>query len=406
MPTLQDIIDSAGDQQWTDDDFPPEPSSLIADWTSPEVQEYTSTWKTYEWIRATEIESLNDEEGDLALFFNDIEVADIKQGALGDCYFLSVLSMLTEYPDRVRKLFVNHELNPQGVIGVNLCKNGEKQTIFLDNYLPCGPGGAPCFTQANGNELWVLMLEKAWAKIHGSYERIVAGQSHLTYRDLTGAPSFEFQSSEEGSFDKILDADIKKYAISCSINSQDPEEEKRFKELGLVCGHAYGIIAAARVNTPEGEVELVQIRNPWGHFEWKGDWGDKSEKWTDDLKAELNFVDADDGCFWMSFEDMKKFFSRVQISKINDDYHYNFHKVVDPESEYQIILFRIEQTGEYTLSVSQVGERMYPRDSGYKYSNSRMILVRLNNGQDLNDGVTYIKGDKGFYERDAYLELE
>jgi len=33
-------------------------------------------------------------------------------------------------------------------------------------------------------------MEKAWAKIHGSFQRIEGGQAHLTMRDLTGAPSY------------------------------------------------------------------------------------------------------------------------------------------------------------------------------------------------------------------------
>ena len=57
-------------------------------------------------------------------------------------------------------------------------------------------------------------------------------------------------------------------------------------------------------------VKLVQIRNPWGHFEWKGAWGDKSECWTEDLKAELGWSDADDGLFWMCFDDFKQYFKR------------------------------------------------------------------------------------------------
>ena len=31
-------------------------------------------------------------------------------------------------------------------------------------------------------------------------------------------------------------------------------------------------------------MRLVQLRNPWGKFEWRGDWSDKSTKWTDALK--------------------------------------------------------------------------------------------------------------------------
>jgi len=36
----------------------------------------------------------------------------------------------------------------------------------------------------------VSILEKAWAKLHGDYVRIIGGLSHDTFRDLTGAPAF------------------------------------------------------------------------------------------------------------------------------------------------------------------------------------------------------------------------
>ena len=37
-------------------------------------------------------------------------------------------------------------------------------------------------------------MEKAWAKIHGSYEIIIAGDGAETLRDITGAPSFNYDT--------------------------------------------------------------------------------------------------------------------------------------------------------------------------------------------------------------------
>lgn len=48
-----------------------------------------------------------------------------------------------------------------------------------------------------------MILEKAWAKIHGSYERIVSGMSKEVMRDLTGAPSYEYETNEQGLFEKL-----------------------------------------------------------------------------------------------------------------------------------------------------------------------------------------------------------
>ena len=82
-----------------------------------------------------------------------------------------------------------------------------------------------------------MILEKAWAKLHGSYERIEAGQAHETLRDLLGAPAWEYETTDEDIYSKIHDADKKDYimAAGCSVDAQ---------EEGLVGGHAYGLIDA------------------------------------------------------------------------------------------------------------------------------------------------------------------
>jgi hypothetical protein len=48
---------------------------------------------------------------------------------------------------------------------------------------------------------------------------------------------------------------------------------------------------------------MYQVRNPWGNFEWTGDWGDSSALWTPALKREMqskgfSLVKANDGIFW------------------------------------------------------------------------------------------------------------
>ena len=67
---------------------------------------------------------------------------------------------------------------------------------MVDNYIPCrrDQNGmySPCFSTANGNELWVIILEKAFAKLHGDYVRIIGGLSHETFRDITGAPGYMY----------------------------------------------------------------------------------------------------------------------------------------------------------------------------------------------------------------------
>jgi calpain-15 len=57
--------------------------------------------------------------------------------------------------------------------------NGEVEEIIVDDFIPVNEVGEPLFCQPNKNEFWVLILEKAWAKVHGSYANIVSKPSDI-----------------------------------------------------------------------------------------------------------------------------------------------------------------------------------------------------------------------------------
>ena len=122
----------------------------------------------------------------------------MRQGELGNCWFLSAISALAEYPVRVERLFRNSHSGPNefGIYGVNICKNGQWTDIVIDDWIPVRDG-EPVFSRAQGSELWVLLLEKAWAKLHGSYHSIENGLAITALRDLTGAPCFLYKIAKE-----------------------------------------------------------------------------------------------------------------------------------------------------------------------------------------------------------------
>ena len=45
------------------------------------------------------------------------------------------------------------------------------------------------------------------------------------------------------------------------------------------------------------------MQNPWSAEYYRGDWSDGSDFWTDEFKLEAGWTSADDGVFFMSFED-------------------------------------------------------------------------------------------------------
>ncbi len=86
---------------------------------------------------------------------------------------------------------------------------------------------------------------------------------------------------------------------------------------------------------------MLNIRNPWGNFEWDGDWGDNSEKWTEEMKAEFNpCLDENDGTFWMCYQDFVANFDSLDVCRTSNwdemvlrGRFIRFNDVNDPENE-------------------------------------------------------------------------
>lgn len=135
----------------------------------------------------------------------------------------------------------------------------------MDEYIPT-LGGKPAFSKAIGQELWVILLEKAWAKLYSSYKRIEAGFGEEGLHDLTGAHmhAIRFQSSKfdsEKEWRYLLRATRSGY---CMIASSQPGSDENQLASGIVMGHAYTLIGAYELQVQGQVVRLVKLRNPWG----------------------------------------------------------------------------------------------------------------------------------------------
>ena len=144
-------------------------------------------------------------------------------------------------------------------------------------------------SQAKGAELWVVLLEKAYAKLHGSYLALRSGMCRDALTDLTGAPSLYAKCKAADGAPRVTFEMLQRYdrnncLICCSTPGEDNLTETGAERPsgGLVPGHAYTLISARRL---ECGVELLKIRNPWGTFEWEGAWSDHSKEMTDAVRS-------------------------------------------------------------------------------------------------------------------------
>ena len=113
----------------------PEAPHTIQTITDNSNHEYYDLFKNAKWLRPHEI--FRCDYSEIQLYENDVEPNDIKQGALGVCYLMSVLSGIAEYPHRIRKIFKNVTSNVFGVYGLEMFINGRRKEILVDDYFPC-----------------------------------------------------------------------------------------------------------------------------------------------------------------------------------------------------------------------------------------------------------------------------
>ena len=134
-----------------------------------------------------------------------------------DAYYISVLASIAEHPNRIRNMFMTNKINREGIFGVRIYKNGEETLVTIDNLFPC-KSRKPCFSRATSNELWPLILEKVWAKLHGCYEEIIEGQCYEVFHTLLGAPSYYCKTNESHVWKMLLNGYKKNYIQSASAN--------------------------------------------------------------------------------------------------------------------------------------------------------------------------------------------
>ena len=163
----------SGSTKYTDNDFKHDWSAFA--WTDASETFTEITDANTKWKRASEAFP-----GKTLFGTNGITPQDISQGSIGNCWFIAAASALAEKSNRMESVFLNSDVNANGIYGVNLYTLGVPHTVIVDDFLPLTDyGDGKLVTQAAGKggdgALWGPILEKAFAKYHGNYLHTVGG---------------------------------------------------------------------------------------------------------------------------------------------------------------------------------------------------------------------------------------
>uniref|UniRef100_A0A0G4GA83 Calpain catalytic domain-containing protein n=1 Tax=Chromera velia CCMP2878 TaxID=1169474 RepID=A0A0G4GA83_9ALVE len=215
-------------------------------------------------------------------------------------------------------------MSDAAVYAVRLCKgHGEWVWVLVDDFLPSSlMSGALYFCNSKErNEFWPSLVEKAMAKLAGSFQCLEGGMVSMgftgfsgTSHALGGGTEFSVRPelgspalNAEAMWKVIETAGAEGWAMETSPYGIFDLKDR----MGLVAAHAYTVLDGALV----GEHRLVRCRNTWGAREWKGAWSDKSKKWDEYPEYAHLRDEKEDGIFFIPlFSENKKDFLRLHKS--------------------------------------------------------------------------------------------
>uniref|UniRef100_A0A8B9PBA1 Calpain-3 n=1 Tax=Apteryx owenii TaxID=8824 RepID=A0A8B9PBA1_APTOW len=344
---------------YEDPDFPPNETSLFYSQKIP---------IKFEWKRPREICE------NPRFIIGGANRTDICQGELGDCWFLAAIACLTLNKKLLCRVIPHNQSfiqNYAGIFHFQFWRYGDWVDVVIDDCLPTYNNQLVFTKSSQRNEFWSALLEKAYAKLHGSYEALKGGNTTEAMEDFTGgvtefyeirdAPKdiykimkhaiargslmassiddnlgFSYGSAPRSDIGELIARMVKNLEnaqmTQSTIDYQGTDERPAWTIMpmqyetrmacGLVKGHAYSVTAVEETTFKGEKIRLVRLRNPWGQVEWNGPWSDKSEEWNFINEAEkirLQHKIVEDGEFWISFEDFMRHFTKLEICNLTPD---------------------------------------------------------------------------------------
>ena len=220
---------------------------------------------------------------------------DVIQGMLGNCNVMAAIAAVAaQQPKRIEEMIKDHGDGTYTVHFHDLtAATPTRVPITVDGQLPTRNGGLEFGKNRDRTELWVGVMEKAYAQWKGGYDVVGKGGSlQDALSALTGrvggvipvAPGDEKDTFEVAEY--ALKAGL---AVAAATKGED--QEALYKGTAVYAGHGYSVLGVSKT----GAETFITLRNPWGEVEPAGD-------------------GVDDGVFTLSMTRFLELFHELYIS--------------------------------------------------------------------------------------------
>ncbi|KAJ8736908.1 hypothetical protein PYW07_000179 [Mythimna separata] len=289
---------------WEDPDFPANQSSVFYYQTPP---------FHFEWKRSKEIYP------NPSFIHDRNEVFDVIPGKLGDKWMVSCLGVLYLTKGLFYRVVPADQRVDEAYAGVfrfRLWWCGQWLEVLVDDRLPT-VNGKLAFLQSNHTEqMWPALLEKAYAKLHGSYEALKYGSLLDGLADLTGGITESLQMAELADAEMLRNLLKNTSLVTAHHVAAAPED--KIPELQTEMN--YVVMNVEQVESTKGPVHVVRIRRPLGIGEVPVPYIVLNpESWHTIPQQERDrFISTPKG-IWMLFAEFQRIFTRIEVVHLDSE---------------------------------------------------------------------------------------
>ncbi|CAH2125330.1 Calpain catalytic domain-containing protein [Caenorhabditis elegans] len=211
-----------------------------------------------------------------------------------------------------------------GIVQIRLLINGEWKVLKIDFHLPQKSNSFERYAYMVKKQIWVAFIEKGFAKIRKSYEKLSGGVAGIALQQLTGAMTFsvfmeKFNNDENRVWEFIQENRNSKFILTVSTPTIEEESEKKqlLEEYGIRDCHEYSVLDAQVYmghrlillagSGPFGKPKSVRR---WGHLpsykEIREDW----------CAVDLGFSEF--GTFWIDMSELFQYFEYVTVCQYRE----------------------------------------------------------------------------------------
>lgn len=303
---------------------------------------------------------------EMCLFDGPIEPKELLRDSPRDPWLLMAIAELSQHEGAVGRLFFTPEINPRGKYHLRMYDPLQEawKVIAVDDHIPVfldvgepdyclrGETGlpVPVFAPTMGKAVWHMILEKAFAKILGSYAALEDGCTEWALVCMTGGKACRFELASTGRWARsemvVMNDPDNKGAVFFKPTKEQHRVSELFELLRfhhrngavLLCGGTTGAgmlhglpprqtftvlqVRTVRKNWNSDQfLRMVQIRNLSHQGEWTGPWSDHSQLWNLHafIQGRLGYEHKgnEEGVYWMQWENFCENFSHIGVVDLN-----------------------------------------------------------------------------------------